>query len=99
MILLDGMTDLKGSEVLLDGLIKMPVTVEDLEPVPEAPFVSEVQVEEEPEEEKKGFWDKVLDVTQTVLDVAGMNPVIREVRIWRTRASMPPEGIIRTRHY
>ncbi|KAG2871519.1 hypothetical protein PC114_g26873 [Phytophthora cactorum] len=54
-MILDGMTDLKGSEVLLDGLIEMPVTVEDLEPVPEAPFVSEVQVEEEPEpeEEKK----------------------------------------------
>ncbi|KAG2882952.1 hypothetical protein PC115_g21794 [Phytophthora cactorum] len=80
-MILDGMTDLKGSEVLLDGLIKMPVTVEDLEPVPEAPFVSEVQVEEEPEpeEEKKGFWGKVLDVTQTVLDVAGMIPVIGEV--------------------
>ncbi|MGX1828945.1 contractile injection system protein, VgrG/Pvc8 family [Paenibacillus taichungensis] len=80
-VILDGMTDLKGSEVLLDGLIKMPVTVEDLEPVPEAPFVSEVQVEEEPEpeEEKKGFWGKVLDVTQTVLDVAGMIPVIGEV--------------------
>ncbi|MCK6149679.1 contractile injection system protein, VgrG/Pvc8 family [Paenibacillus silvae] len=78
-MILDGMTDLKGSEVLLDGLIKLPVTVEDLEPVPEAPFVSEVQVEEEPEEEKKGFWGKVLDVTQTVLDVAGMIPVIGEV--------------------
>ncbi|CAH1225281.1 contractile injection system protein, VgrG/Pvc8 family [Paenibacillus sp. JJ-223] len=77
-IILDGMTDLKGSEVLLDGLIKLPVTVEDLEPVPEAPFVSEVQVEEEPEE-KKGFWGKLLDVTQTVLDVAGMIPVIGEV--------------------
>ncbi|WP_254438289.1 GH-E family nuclease [Paenibacillus sp. DCT19] len=78
-MILDGMTDLKGSEVLLDGLIKMPVTVEDLEPVPEAPFVSEVQVEEEPEEEKKGFWGKVLDVTQTVLDVVGMIPVVGEV--------------------
>ncbi|CAI6064816.1 hypothetical protein PAECIP112173_01937 [Paenibacillus sp. JJ-100] len=78
-IILDGMTDLKGSEVLLDGLIKLPVTVEDLEPVPEAPFVSEVQVEEEPEEEKKGFWGKLLDVTQSVLDVAGMIPVIGEV--------------------
>ncbi|MFE6076983.1 hypothetical protein ACFVQB_21195 [Paenibacillus sp. NPDC057886] len=44
-------------------------------------LVSEVQVEEEPEpeEEKKGFWGKVLDVTQTVLDVAGMIPVIGEV--------------------
>ncbi|MFB8375152.1 hypothetical protein [Paenibacillus taichungensis] len=44
-------------------------------------LVSEVQVEEEPEleEEKKGFWGKVLDVTQTGLDVAGMIPVIGEV--------------------
>ncbi|MUG69034.1 hypothetical protein GNP94_24075, partial [Paenibacillus campinasensis] len=50
----------------LEGLIKAPVTVEDLEPQPEAPFVTEV----EPPEEKKGFWSKVLDVTQVVLDVA-----------------------------
>ncbi|WP_230875865.1 contractile injection system protein, VgrG/Pvc8 family, partial [Paenibacillus campinasensis] len=65
-LVMDGNTDARGEEVELEGLIKAPVTVEDLEPQPEAPFVTEV----EPPEEKKGFWSKVLDVTQVVLDVA-----------------------------
>ncbi|WP_275078688.1 hypothetical protein [Paenibacillus sp. O199] len=36
--------------------------------MPVAPFVSEVELEEDTEEEKD-LWGKVLDVTQIVLDV------------------------------
>ena len=52
-----------------------------MEPEPEAPFVCEVEIEEpEPEpEKKKSFWEKALDVTQIVLDVAGLIPGVGEV--------------------
>ncbi|MEK5236161.1 phage baseplate assembly protein V [Paenibacillus sp. FSL L8-0470] len=85
-LVLDGMSDLRGSSLTMNGIIKMPVQVEDLEPQYEAPFVSEVAVPEEaaPEEQpkkkkKKGFWSKVLDVSQTVLDVAGLIPGVGEI--------------------
>ncbi|WP_342481496.1 phage baseplate assembly protein V [Paenibacillus sp. FSL L8-0340] len=85
-LVLDGMSDLRGSSLTMNGIKKMPVQVEDLEPQYEAPFVSEVAVPEEaaPEEQpkkkkKKGFWSKVLDVSQTVLDVVGMIPVYGEI--------------------
>ncbi|MFM9276548.1 DNA/RNA non-specific endonuclease [Paenibacillus jiagnxiensis] len=73
-LVLDGNSDIRGEEVELDGLIKAPVSVEDLEPQPEAPFA-----EEEKKEEKKGFWNKFLDVTQVVLDVVGCIPVVGEI--------------------
>ncbi|WP_342481501.1 phage baseplate assembly protein V [Paenibacillus sp. FSL L8-0340] len=86
-LVLDGMSDLRGSSLTMNGIIKLPVQVEDLEPQYEAPFVSEVAVPEEaaPEEQpkkkkkKKGFWSKVLDVSQTVLDVAGLIPGVGEI--------------------
>ncbi|WP_052410329.1 contractile injection system protein, VgrG/Pvc8 family [Paenibacillus durus] len=77
-VVMDGSTDIRGDEVELAGLTKAPVTIEDLEPQPEAPFVTETQPEEE-KPKKKGFWSKFLDVTQVVLDVAGCIPVIGEV--------------------
>ncbi|MFB5763712.1 HNH endonuclease [Paenibacillus medicaginis] len=73
-LVLDGNSDIRGEEVELDGLIKAPVSVEDLEPQPEAPFAEEAK-----KEEKKGFWNKFLDVTQVVLDVVGCIPVVGEI--------------------
>ncbi|WP_052091976.1 AHH domain-containing protein [Paenibacillus sp. FSL H7-0357] len=84
-LVLDGMSDLRGSSLTMNGIIKLPVQVEDLEPQYEAPFVSEVAVpeepapEEQPKKKKKGFWSKVLDVSQTVLDVAGLIPGVGEI--------------------
>lgn len=54
-LVLDGMSDLRGSSLTMNGIIKLPVQVEDLEPQYEAPFVSEVAVPEEaaPEEQPK----------------------------------------------
>lgn len=46
-LVLDGMSDLRGSSLTMNGIIKLPVQVEDLEPQYEAPFVSEVAVPEE----------------------------------------------------
>jgi hypothetical protein len=58
--------------------------------MPVAPFVSEVELEEDTEEEKD-LWGKVLNITQTVLDVAGIIPVIGEV------ADLANAGIYATR--
>ncbi|WP_339157227.1 contractile injection system protein, VgrG/Pvc8 family [Paenibacillus sp. FSL W8-0186] len=74
-IVMDGDTDIQGTEIVLEGLQKCPVYVEDLEPEPEAPFVSEV----EPPEKKKSFWEKALDVVQVGLDVAGLIPGLGEI--------------------
>ncbi|WP_342481511.1 hypothetical protein NST07_10635 [Paenibacillus sp. FSL L8-0340] len=85
-LVLDGMSDLRGSSLTMKGIIKLPVQVEDLEPQYEAPFVSEEEVPEEaaPEEQpkkkkKKSFWSKALDIGQTVLDVAGLIPGVGEI--------------------
>nr|WP_144415314.1 hypothetical protein [Paenibacillus durus] len=77
-VVMDGSTDIRGDEVELAGLTKAPVTVEDLEPQPEAPFVTEAAPEEE-KPKKKGFWSKFLDVTQVVLDVVGCIPGVGEI--------------------
>ncbi|OAB45520.1 contractile injection system protein, VgrG/Pvc8 family [Paenibacillus glacialis] len=83
-IVIDGISDIQATEVRLTGQTKCAVYVEDMEPEPEAPFVSEVEVvepepEPEPPKKKKSFWEKALDITQVVLDVAGLIPGIGEV--------------------
>ncbi|WP_052723797.1 contractile injection system protein, VgrG/Pvc8 family [Paenibacillus wulumuqiensis] len=76
-VIMNGDTDILGETIYLDGLIKAPVSIEDLEPQPEAPYQEEVQAEEPPE--KKSFWEKALDVTQIALDVVGLIPGVGEV--------------------
>ncbi|WP_258074297.1 DNA/RNA non-specific endonuclease [Brevibacillus laterosporus] len=58
------------------GLIKSPVSVADLElePEPEDPAPPPP-----PPEEKKGFWDSLLDGVQLALDVVGMIPGVGEI--------------------
>jgi len=76
-VIMDGDTDILGENIYLDGLIKAPVSIEDLEPQPEAPYQEEVQEEAPPE--KKSFWEKALDVTQITLDVVGLIPGVGEI--------------------
>ncbi|WP_438347724.1 DNA/RNA non-specific endonuclease [Paenibacillus sp. FA6] len=78
-IVMDGNSDIQATEVKLEGQTKCAVYVEDMEPEPEAPFVSEVEIEEPEPVKKKSFWEKALDVTQVVLDVAGLIPGVGEV--------------------
>lgn len=74
-IVLDGMTDIQGIQVELEGLIKAPVVVEPMPELDEA----EVEIVEAPKPEKKSFWGGLLDKVQVVLDVVGLIPGIGEV--------------------
>ncbi|MEK4114930.1 contractile injection system protein, VgrG/Pvc8 family [Paenibacillus sp. FSL W8-0919] len=76
-VILDGKADIQGTEIKLEGLIKGPVYVPDLPPVPEPEDPPLPQPP--PKKEKKGFWGKLLDGVQLVLDVAGMVPGIGEI--------------------
>ncbi|MCL6559915.1 MAG: hypothetical protein K6U74_14205, partial [Firmicutes bacterium] len=70
-ILLDGVTDIHGTQVEMEGLTKAPVEVEDLPEEEEPP----------PEEPKKeGFnWGGLLDGVQLALDVVGLIPGVGEI--------------------
>lgn len=76
-VILDGNADIQGTEIKLEGLIKGPVFVADLPPIPEPEDPPPPQAP--PKEKKKGFWGKMLDGVQLVLDVAGMVPGIGEI--------------------
>ncbi|WP_258073337.1 hypothetical protein [Brevibacillus laterosporus] len=75
-IVLDGETDIQGTVLKVDGLIKSPVSVADLEPEPEP---EDPAPPPPPPEEKKGFWDSLLDGVQLALDVVGMIPGVGEI--------------------
>ncbi|MFC7677700.1 HNH endonuclease [Paenibacillus sp. GCM10028914] len=77
-LILDGKADIQGTEVKLEGLIKGPVFVPDLPPVPEPEDPPPPQLPPPPEK-KKGFWDKMLDGVQVALDVVGMIPGVGEI--------------------
>ncbi|MCG7318599.1 RHS repeat-associated core domain-containing protein [Brevibacillus laterosporus] len=72
-IVLDGETDIQGTVLKVDGLIKSPVSVADLEPEPEP---EDPAPPPPPPEEEKGFWGSLLDGVQLALDVVGMIPVV-----------------------
>ncbi|WP_240470286.1 hypothetical protein [Brevibacillus laterosporus] len=72
-IVLDGETDIQGTVLQVDGLIKSPVSVADLEPEPEP---EDPAPPPPPPEEEKGFWGSLLDGVQLALDVVGMIPVV-----------------------
>ncbi|MCR8984425.1 hypothetical protein NW801_04915 [Brevibacillus laterosporus] len=74
--MLDGETDIQGTVLQVDGLIKSPVSVADLEPEPEP---EDPAPPPPPPEEKKGFWDNLLDGVQLALDVVGMIPGVGEI--------------------
>lgn len=92
-LILDGETDLRSSQVKLDGIIKRPVYVADLAPVPEPPLMT-VQAYNEVKASqskpapgktvakinpKSGILDGILNKVQTCLSVAGMIPMIGSV--------------------
>ncbi|WP_155973372.1 hypothetical protein [Paenibacillus sp. Leaf72] len=90
-MVMDGETDVKAADLRVEGIIKLPVFVEDLPLIPEPPLMSAVappepdaapQAKPEPEAEapkKKGLFDKLLDGVQTALSVVGMIPVVGAV--------------------
>ncbi|MEC0182959.1 hypothetical protein P4H61_15855 [Paenibacillus peoriae] len=92
-LILDGETDLRSSQVKLDGIIKRPVYVADLAPVPEPPLMT-VQAYNEVNASqskpapgktvakmnpKSGILDGILSMVQTCLSVAGMIPMVGSV--------------------
>ncbi|URJ59116.1 hypothetical protein [Paenibacillus polymyxa] len=92
-LILDGETDFRSSQVKLDGIIKRPVYVADLAPVPEPPLMT-VQAYNEMKASqskpalgktvakmnpKSGILDGILNKVQTCLSVAGMIPIVGSV--------------------
>ncbi|AOK89382.1 deaminase domain-containing protein [Paenibacillus polymyxa] len=92
-LILDGETDFRSSQVNLDGIIKRPVYVADLAPVPEPPLMT-VQAYNEMKASqskpapgktvakmnpKSGILDGILNKVQTCLSVAGMIPIVGSV--------------------
>ncbi|RRJ65498.1 hypothetical protein EHV15_23200 [Paenibacillus oralis] len=73
-IILDGEADIRGERLRVEGLKKSPVFVEDLPPVPEAPFVGEAADTQQTAETKNGAKIGVMDTVQLALNVAGVLP-------------------------
>ncbi|MGZ0042445.1 nucleic acid/nucleotide deaminase domain-containing protein [Paenibacillus ottowii] len=92
-LILDGEADLRSSLVKLDGIIKRPVYVADLAPVPEPPLMTvqaynEVKASQSKPASgktiakmnpKSGILDGILNKVQTCLSVAGMIPMVGSV--------------------
>ncbi|HEY2495016.1 MAG TPA: zincin-like metallopeptidase toxin domain-containing protein [Paenibacillus sp.] len=74
-IIMDGDTDIRGSDVQLIGLTKFPVFIEDLEPVPEAPFITEVGAGSGQPSKTSAVMNPPTNGEQTSLSLAGMIPM------------------------